>query len=663
MVAAGGSGSRPPPSVLYLDPNATVRRRTADSLESAVDDLTVEAVGTPTDLRRALSDPHSAYACLITEYRLSETDALSLYTSLRSDDIADVPAVLYTADGDELLASNALTAGFSGYVPKGRDDSLERLRAQLRTVVETESRADRLERYRTLVETVGDSMYILDDDGRIEMANEAMARAVGVPQSELVGKSITEFVLPADTNRVLQTLREIHATDGRAWETVEVTATLGEGPLCSVEVNVAPLVDEGTVTGSVGVVRDISSHAEQERRIRRLHDGTRRLMGATEAETIARIVTDIAADALDLELTAVHLYRDDIVTRSATASEPPPSESGSSAESREPSTRGLVPAAMSTACIDLFDGVAPRIEPGGSIAWDAYETGETVVHDDVRAAPNVRNPETPIRSEAVIPLGEHGIFIVRSLEPDDLDQETVTLAQILAANAEASLDRAQREAELAERRQELERQNERLDSFASTVSHDLRNPLTLAMGRAEMLDHQLGDDGAASAHLEEIDWAHDRMDELIENVLTLARSGKQLTETETVDLAASVDRAHRTVDSTLTVETATSLPAVDADPERLRVLFENVLRNAREHAGDGVTVTVEPTPGGFAISDDGPGIPAHARDAALEWGYSTNADGTGFGLAIVAEIVEAHGWSLSLEESADGGLRLVVSVV
>lgn len=54
--------------------------------------------------------------------------------------------------------------------------------------------------------------------------------------------------------------------------------------------------------------------------------------------------------------------------------------------------------------------------------------------------------------------------------------------------------------------------------------------------------------------------------------------------------------------------------------------------------------------GGFSIEDDGPGIPADARDQAFESGYSTTTEGTGFGLANVKEIVEAHGWEISVAE-------------
>ncbi|MBS3761523.1 MAG: ATP-binding protein, partial [Halodesulfurarchaeum sp.] len=97
----------------------------------------------------------------------------------------------------------------------------------------------------------------------------------------------------------------------------------------------------------------------------------------------------------------------------------------------------------------------------------------------------------------------------------------------------------------------------------------------------------------------------------------------------------------------------------EADPDRLASLLENLFRNAVEHAGPEVTVTVEPTSDGFAVADDGPGIPPEDRETVFESGYTTETDGTGFGLAIVAEVATAHDWSVRVEESDAGGARFV----
>jgi PAS domain S-box-containing protein len=206
------------------------------------------------------------------------------------------------------------------------------------------------------------------------------------------------------------------------------------------------------------------------------------------------------------------------------------------------------------------------------------------------------------------------------------------------------------------RERELERQNERLDRFASVVSHDLRNPLNVAAGRLE-LARETGD----GEHLDAVARALDRMEELVDGLLALARQGRLVGDTESVALAEQARAAWagvETGDATLAVE---PLPTVRADAPRLAQLFENLYRNAVEHGSTSeraVTVTVGPLPdgSGFYVADDGPGIPADDRERVFEFGHS-GSDGTGFGLAIVRGIAEAHGWRVSATEGESGGAR------
>jgi len=215
-----------------------------------------------------------------------------------------------------------------------------------------------------------------------------------------------------------------------------------------------------------------------------------------------------------------------------------------------------------------------------------------------------------------------------------------------------------RELERRRRKAELQRQVERLDEFASLVSHDLRNPLNVAMGR---LDLALEADSERRDDLESAREALSKMGRLIDDLLALAREGELVSEPERVSLSTVARGAWTTVESPeaeLVVEDAT----VEADPDRLEQLFGNLFRNALEHGGADVTVTVGPHgEGGFYVADDGPGIPPEERERAFESGFTTAEDGTGFGLAIVAEVAEAHGWSVRVTDGVDGGAKFVVA--
>jgi signal transduction histidine kinase len=202
------------------------------------------------------------------------------------------------------------------------------------------------------------------------------------------------------------------------------------------------------------------------------------------------------------------------------------------------------------------------------------------------------------------------------------------------------------------REEALQTKNERLEEFASIVSHDLRNPLNVAQGRLDLAREECD-----SEHLEAVADAHERMDSLIDDLLTLARDGEGVEETERVplrELAEECWKGVETGDATLRIE---SERAIRADRSRLRQVLENLVRNAVEHADENVTVTVGDLDGGFYVADDGPGIPEGEREAVFETGYTTSDDGTGFGLKIVEAVASAHGWDVEVTESADGGAR------
>ncbi|MDS0276841.1 PAS domain-containing protein [Halomicroarcula sp. S1AR25-4] len=210
------------------------------------------------------------------------------------------------------------------------------------------------------------------------------------------------------------------------------------------------------------------------------------------------------------------------------------------------------------------------------------------------------------------------------------------------------------------RQEQVRRQNERLHRFANMVSHDLRNPLQLALLRLE-LARDADDFEAVAENLDSIERALERIDELIDDVLTLARQGTQVVTKSPVDLDDVVNVTWSSVDAPdATVERDGALGTILGDESRLRQLMANVFRNAIEHGGASVTVRVGPLTSatGFYVEDDGPGFPDAGGDDLFDAGYTTSSDGTGFGLSIVREIAAAHDWMVSATNGTDGGARI-----
>ena len=204
----------------------------------------------------------------------------------------------------------------------------------------------------------------------------------------------------------------------------------------------------------------------------------------------------------------------------------------------------------------------------------------------------------------------------------------------------------------------LNQENQRLDRFVSVISHDLRNPINVLEGSIE-LAAETGDPD----HLERAERAIDRMNALVDDLLKLARSDKVDPDPAAVSLAEVIDLSWEVVPTDSATLTVTSDRRLRADPTMLEQLVENLLRNAVVHGGEGVSITVSDIEGGFAIADDGPGIPAEDRERVFNLGYSTDTDGTGFGLSIVRGITDAHAWELTLTESAEGGVRYEITGV
>jgi len=205
---------------------------------------------------------------------------------------------------------------------------------------------------------------------------------------------------------------------------------------------------------------------------------------------------------------------------------------------------------------------------------------------------------------------------------------------------------------------ELQRENERLDKFTSVVSHDLRNPLNIAAGRLE-----LAQSDCDSKHLTAVEDAHERMATLIENLLSLARQGETVTDPEPIDLSAIADGCWANIETTGATLTINCDQTIQADKTRLKQVFENLFRNAVEHGGEDVSITIGDLETGFYIADTGAGIPEDAHDEIFEVGYSTAQGGAGYGLGIVKEIVEAHGWEIRVTDSDDGGARFEITDV
>ncbi|PSP91798.1 hypothetical protein BRC87_01870 [Halobacteriales archaeon QS_4_66_20] len=537
-----------------------------------------------------------------------------------------------TVDGPRTFIWEAIPHALPG------TDEVKHTHAVYTDISARKRRERELERYETMVQASGDPVFTIDADGRFTFVNDALVALTGYEESTLLGSGLGT-ILTGDASGQGRTMSDSLLTPDTDRRTTELTVETSEGERVPCEIHVTPLPFDEEFRGSVGVVRDVSERREYEQSLQRERAKYRSLFEKSQ-DAIALV---------EFEGETPHI-----------------------AEINEPFRT-------------LFE------PPGEGIVGKPL--------DDVVAAESQQE-----EAENVSQRVRQGTYLSGELErmtvdgPRDFLWQAVPLTDPATGDVTRAFAVYRDVSALRERERALERERDRLDEFASIVSHDLRNPLQVARGHLEIARDTGGED-----HFDTIERSLRRMETLLEDLLVLAREDGTVDGTEPIDIAALVETCWRediAGNGSLNLRTDRT---VMAEQSRLRQLFSNLLGNAVEHGStspdsqarqdalehgspeqsvsrdcaagpgvgegkpagstDGVEITVGDLPGGFYVADDGPGIPAEEREQVFESGYSTSDDGTGFGLSIVAEIAEAHGWAVDVVDADGGGARFEITGV
>lgn len=469
-----------------------------------------------------------------------------------------------------------------------------------------------------ILDRMTDAFLAVDEDWRFTFVNQRAVELLDRPEESLLGTELWEAFPEAVDSIFEEQYRHAMAEQ----EVVEFESHFG--PLGrTFEINAYPS-DSGLSIFARDVTDERATEAELEQSVQALH---RLYKVASQPdiefeEKLDRILA-LGNDRLDIPygfLTRITESRQLIVASSGDHELLQPGEACALEESycrKTIDTNGIL-------------AVHNAIEDGWAddTAYDVFELGSY------------------IGGKVVVDGELYGTLCFASTTPRDASFTDSEQAFVELASRWVSYELEQRQYQ-----DRLERQNDRLEKFASTVSHDLRNPLNVARGHLENAAESHPDDES----IDEATVSLDRAFSIIDDVLAFARLGEDVVDDEPAALAAIARHAWDCVDNqvaTLTVEDG--LWEVDCDPARVQSLFENLFRNATDHGPNDVTVAVGPLENGFYVEDDGPGFGAVDRDRLFEFGYTTAAEGTGFGLAIAAEVAHAHGWSIDAVDGSDG---------
>lgn len=648
-----------------------------------------------------------------TDNDLVETDATELFAEDDREAIADaiettladgeatVEADLRTADGDRLPYE------FAGAELTDEDGTVTGLVGVDRDLTE---RRQRERRFQALVEESNDVISIVDAEGVFQYQSPSIERILGYDPTETIGDTAWEYVHSDDRADLIEAFERV-AADPDANLLIEYRARHADGSWRWFEARGNNQLDNAAVEGYIVNSRDVTENKEREQelslffeesplgaiqwdeefRFERLNDRAEEILGCNETELQGepweRIVADDdrerVGDAVESLLdadggrrvindnvrkdgeTLICEWHNRAVTDADGTVESIFSKFQDVTE-RERRKRELQE--YETVIETLSDAVYV-VDEDGRFRYVNEEFTELVGYDTETIIGNtpslIKDGNSVERAEyhlgrLLSSNGPETVTFEVTIQPRTGDpivcEDHMCVLPYDGEEFDGSVGVLRDITEHKQYEQELEAQNERLEEFASIVSHDLRNPLGVAEGHLK-----LAEGGDENGHPAKALDAIARSQALIDDLLTLAREGDQVDEVEAVDLGELAKKSWQSTETAQATLNVDESELVEADRDRLRELFENLYRNAVEHGGDDVTVHVGAMEDGFCVADTGSGIPESARDEIFEAGYSTADDGTGFGLRIVEQIAKAHGWEVSVTESTEGGARFDIT--
>ncbi|WP_436346079.1 sensor histidine kinase [Natronorubrum sp. FCH18a] len=510
------------------------------------------------------------------------------------------------------------------YLPSDADDAESNGREYVvisRDITEIRETTEELHSTRDQLQVILDNtpavVYMKDLEQRYLYVNPAFEQLFEQSRDEILGKRSEDIHPDVNVEQINEMDREV-LSERESNKYVEDFRIDGKR---RVFFNVrAPLFDaDGDPYAIYGIATEITERKEREESMQALAEAGPRLLECETMESVGSVAVSVAKSVLNQPITAILVpdERDDV----------------------------LRPIVMTDEATDLL-GDSTTTTWGSGIAGRVFSTGDRHASGDVSTDSTADRSDTPIESEIIVPLGEHGVLFAGSTETREFDEHDLEFATILGAMIQGTIDRVDRE-------RQLQTKNQRLEEFSNVLAHDLRNPLAVAKGYVELARETGNLD-----HLTDVEEGVERAMSIMDGLLALARTGQGITDFEEGALERLATEAWSSIetrDASLRVETDRP---ITADLGWLQQLFENAFRNAVEHGGSGVSVRVGAIDGGFYIADDGPGIDPERRDRLLE-GDSADGD-VRFGFKIIQDVVDAHGWELSIGESDEGGAKFEI---
>lgn len=429
---------------------------------------------------------------------------------------------------------------------------------------------------------------------------------------------------------------------------------------------VPELAEDGHVESVMSVARDLTAYKTAEARVSFLSDASTALTMSLDHQTtldrIARLTAAYFGDGCEINLI------DDHTIRTVAIAHPVPETETLFRDMRR---RYPIMWASTHPVAQVFrDGESLHAETVSDelISTNTYNDDHARLLDQLQPMSFVMVPVI-VRSTVIGVISLHSFKTPRTYTGED-----ISLLEELSRRAAMALDNAQ----LYHEAQEAIRERE---AFISIASHEVKNPLTSLLGRAQMLQRRLSrlpDSERAQSDVEIVINQGRRINALLTDLLDVSRlTSSQFTIARTpVDLnqllttvAASLQES--VPENTISLQTNAQPTWVSGDAGRLEQMFYNLLNNAIKYSPNGgtvaITVAADANEATIAISDKGIGIPEDALPHLFKRFYrvgnnSQQISGSGIGLYVVKEIVNGHNGSIDVVSVPDHGSTFTVTL-